>query len=80
MSPTKRAYIWSITDWKMARSSAVSWRKGEPASFLSADLMARGATPIFSISPCALRVSMMTPIEPVTVVGRAMMVSPARAA
>ena len=47
---------------------------------MAPDLMARGATPIFSMRPWALMVSMTTPMLPVTVVGRAMMVSPARAA
>ena len=44
-------------------------------SFRGPDLMAEADTPIFSRSPWALTVIMITPIDPVTVVGCAMIVS-----
>src|SRR5215471_3580042 len=68
-SLTKRPNMSSITPWKTARSSGVSARNGEPASFIAPDLMASGATPIFSISPCALMVSITTPMLPVIELG-----------
>jgi hypothetical protein len=42
-------------------------------------LIASGATPIFSINPWALTVSMTTPMLPVTAVGCATIVSAASA-
>ena len=66
--------------WNTARSGSVSGRKGEPASFIGPDLMASGATPIFSRRPCALTVIITTPMLPVTVVGLTTMVSAASAA
>ena len=46
-------------------------------SLRSPDLMVPAETPILSSRPSALTVTMMTPIEPVTVVGCAMIVSAA---
>ena len=48
-------------------------------SFFAPDLIASGAMPTFWRSPSALRVSITTPMEPVTVVGWATMVSAASA-
>ena len=48
-------------------------------SLRSPDLMALADSPIFCMSPSALRVIMITPMEPVTVVGCATMVSAASA-
>jgi hypothetical protein len=59
----------SITAWNTARSSPVRPRNGEPASLREPDLMASGATPIFSSRPWALTVSMITPMLPVMLVG-----------
>ena len=53
---------------------------GFPEGILGPDLMASGATPIFSSSPCAFTVTITTPMLPVMVVGLATMVSAARAA
>ena len=69
----------SITDWKIARSCGVSARKGLPMSLCSADLIAVAARPTFCINPSALRLIMMTPMDPVTVVGCATIVSAASA-
>ena len=80
ISPTKRPYMSSMTPWNTARSGSVKRRKGEPASFIGPDLMASGATPIFSSRPCALTVTMTTPMLPVIVVGLTTMVSAASAA
>ncbi len=66
--------------WNTASSGPVRDRNGEPASFMGPDLIASGATPIFSISPWALTVTMTTPMLPVMVVGLATMVSAASAA
>ena len=66
--------------WKTARSGSVSERNGEPASFIGPDLMASGATPIFSSKPCAFTVIITTPMLPVMVVGLTTMVSAASAA
>ena len=68
-----------MTDWKIARSSDVSVRNGLPMSLRSPDLIAEAATPIFCISPSAFMLSMITPIDPVTVVGCATIVSAASA-
>ena len=48
-------------------------------SLCSADLIAVVATPIFCMSPSALTLIRIVPIEPVTVVGWARMVSAASA-
>ena len=68
-----------MTDWKIARSCGVSARKGLPMTLCSADLMVLAASPTFCMRPSALRLIMMTPMEPVTVVGWAMIVSAASA-
>ena len=79
ISRTKRPYMSSMTPWNTWSSGWVRGRKGEPASFIGPDLMASGATPIFSMRPCALTVSMTTPRLPVTEVGWTTMVSAASA-
>ena len=66
----------ALEDLELGR---VRGRNGEPASFIGPDLMASGATPIFSMRPCALTVSMTTPRLPVTEVGWTTMVSAASA-
>ena len=68
-----------MTDWKILRSSSVSARSGLPMSLRSADLIVVVASPSFCRSPSALSVTMRTPIEPVTDVGWAMIVSAASA-
>ena len=52
---------------------------GLPMSLRSPDLIAAAAIPSFCMSPSAFTVTMMTPIEPVTVVGWATIVSAASA-
>ena len=69
----------SMTDWKIFRSSSDRARNGLPMSLRSPDLIADAASPSFCMSPSAFMVTRITPMDPVTLVGCAMIVSAASA-
>ena len=58
-----------MTLWKIAFSSVVIVRNGEPMSLRGPEVMALASTPTFSKRPLAFTVSMITPMLPVTVDG-----------
>ena len=78
--PTKRCCMSPMSDSSTWRSAGVIVRSGEPMSFIEPETMVWLRTPILSKSPCTLTLVKTTPMLPVTVVGLATIVSPARAA
>ena len=60
------------------RSASPSGLKGEPMSLSGPDLIATELAPILSIVPVKLKVLKITPIDPTTVVGCAMIRSAAQ--
>ena len=62
-----------------SRCSAGIGAKGEPTALLGPEVIASARMPIFFMPSVRLNVCMITPIEPVTVVGMAKTSSPAQA-
>ena len=75
----KRAALASMIPLKISSSSVVGMRKGDPLSLNRPDFVTNIRTPIMSNSSVTLGRRKITPTEPVTVVGCAMILSAARA-